>query len=291
MILSRARFNIGRMQTITRPFRARLALACAAFLGFGLCLSCLSVMERRMGLIGKEKRLWHARPPVSIPEIDRNLSGIAWNRDSGTFFAITNSPQAIFELTAKGKVLRRIHLQGFSDTEDITHIKGERFALVEERSGLIRLISITDETETIFAAASPSIDLNSRHEDNKGFESLYLDRSLGVFLTMRELPPFELLTIPLNEDGTPDNIRSQTLPLSVKDVAALARDDRGSLWILSEASSCLVRLDHEHRQGQRFDLREGGHRFQPEGLAFGPEGRLFVVGEPNILAVYLPPDH
>jgi hypothetical protein len=130
-----------------------------AFLGFGLCLSCLSAMEQRLGLIGKEGRLIPAQPPVSIPRIGENLSGFTWNQATGTLFAVTNSSQGIHELTPEGRRLRSIRLDGFSDTEDSAHMGGDLF-----------------------------------------------DQSTRTLLTIRELPPYELVSVSLNEKGEPRSI-------------------------------------------------------------------------------------
>ncbi len=273
------------MRSSSFPFLVRLAKNLILFLGFGLSLSCLNVMEQRMGLVGKARSLGHDLPPISIPHIDQNLSGIAWSEATGTLFAVTNSPQVIHELSPAGAVLRSIALDGFADTEDIAHIEGDRFALVEERRGRIRLIRITRETTLIRAEDSPGIDLGSRHEDNKGYESLFFDSATSSLLTMRERPPFDLVSVRLDDQNRPGPISRKRLSLNVDDVAALARDTAGDLWIVSEASSCLIRLDRSGRETNRIRLKAGTLPFEPEGLAFGAQGRLFVVGEPNILVV------
>lgn len=264
-------------------FCTRLAGAIVLFMGFGLCMSCLSVMEQRMGLVGKGRHLEITHGIVAVPGIARNLSGVTASPLTGTLFAVTNSPQAVFELGPNGSMLRRISLEGFSDTEDIAHVGGQNFAIVEERRGLIRLARITPQTSVIHARDCRTIDLGSRHENNKGFESLAFDPATRSLLTMRELPPYELVSVPLDAYGMPGTPHSTMLDLDVDDVAALGRDSRGNLWILSEASSCLVRIDSRGRSGLRLVIDGQGASCEPEGLAFGTYGDVFVVGEPNIL--------
>lgn len=254
-------------------------------MGFGFCFSCLSVMEQRLGLVGKELHLPHAQTPISIPFIGKNLSGVTWSGSTGTLFAVTNSPQVIHELSKKGEVLRSILLEGFSDTEDITHIEGDQFALIEERRGLIRLVRITEKTTSIHAQDSPVIDLGSRHDDNKGYESLYFDPSTRSLLTMRERPPFELFSVHLDAAGNPAAITSECLNLAVADVAALARDSKGELWVLSEASACLIQLTKNGSERRRFRIEAGSIPLEPEGLAFDIQGNLFIVGEPATFVV------
>lgn len=263
----------------------RLCAAAAVFVGLGLCLSCLSVMEQRMGLVGKDRSLSREHRSVSIPHIAQNLSGVTWNPHTGTLFAVTNSPQAIYELTPGGRVLRRIALQGFSDTEDIAFIMDDRFAVVEERRGMVRLLRIGPGTTLVRTEDCRTIDLGSRHEDNKGFESLFYDPLSRCLLTMRETPPYGLVSVPLDADGESPSPSITPLQTDVADVAALGRDSSGDLWILSEASSCLARLDHGGRERYRIRIEPGTLPLEPEGLTFGTDGRVYVVGEPNTLLV------
>jgi uncharacterized protein YjiK len=273
------------MRAISISFCRRLITGLVAFVGFGFCLSCMSVIEQRLGLVGKDLRLPHAQAPISIPLIGKNLSGVTWSNSTGTLFAVTNSPQVIYELSKKGEVMRSIPLEGFSDTEDITHIEDDQFAVIEERRGLIRLVRISDNTTSIHAKDSPSIDLGTRHEDNKGYESLFFDRSNRSFLTMLELAPFDLFSIPMDGAGNTATLRHERLNLSVDDVAALAMDSKGELWVLSEASSCIILQPLNGSQGRRIRLEAGSIPFKPEGLAFDDEDNLFVVGEPATFVV------
>jgi uncharacterized protein YjiK len=48
-----------------------------------------------------------------------NLSGVTYNHDSQTLFAITNGPEMIVELSPAGQCLRLMPLEGFNDTEAI----------------------------------------------------------------------------------------------------------------------------------------------------------------------------
>ena len=100
---------------------------------------------------------------------------------------------------------------------------------------------------------------------------------------MRELPPYELVSVPLDASGLPGIPQRTVLDIDVNDVAALGRDGRGNLWILSEASSCLVRVDARGRRILRMDIDAMGTPCEPEGLAFGTGGDVFIVGEPNVL--------
>lgn len=229
--------------------------------------------------------------PTPIPEISKNLSGLTWNPETGTLFAVTNRPERLYELSLQGKVLRSVTLQGFKDTEGISHIAGTLFALVEERKSVLCIFDIPGGATTIEYKDASRLDLGKKGEKNKGFEGINYDPVTRTLYTMREGKPFVRLAIPLDEHFRPGSVLSKPLPeLRVKDVADLVHDPDGSLWILSEASAQIVHLDQDGSELRRFDLPIDQKTFQPEGITRTPDGLLFVVGEPNILAIYAPLD-
>lgn len=237
------------------------------------------------------ERLTVIHAPRAIPEIPKNLSGLTWNQETGTLFAVTNEPQYIFELSPEGTVLRRVALHDFKDTEGITHIEGPYFALVEERKGELCIVHLPANATELRRDEATSLSLGVAESKNKGFEGITYDPSSRTILTMREGKPFVCLSIPLDEQFRPGPVWRTPLPrLHVRDVASIIRDPDGTLWILSEASSRLVHLDHTGKELRRFALRVTGRSFQPEGVTRSPDGRIFIVGEPNILGTYKIPD-
>lgn len=230
-------------------------------------------------------------PPTAVAGIAENLSGLTWNAETGTLFAVTNEPEIAFELTPEGRVLRRISLRGFKDTEGITHIQGTLFALVEERRGTLSVIRIPEGATSVGHDQAMTLDLGKSKPKNKGFESVSYAPATRTLTTMREGKPYATLTVALDQDFRPVGIRRDRLPdLCVDDVASLVIDPDGTMWVLSEASSRIVHLDVEGRELRRFELQGGGKTFRAEGITRSPDGRIFVVGEPNILAVYRIPD-
>lgn len=266
-------------------YRGLLARYLLAVIGLGISVSCLNAVDARLGHVGKDAT---AKTPhhVTIPQIADNLSGVTWSPRTGTLFAITNSPQAIYELEVGGTILRRIALEGFNDTEDIAYLEDNSFALVEERTGMVRLLQIDTHTRSLHVGQTRGIDLGTRHPDNKGYESLCFDASTRTLFTMQEHPPFELVSVLLDKSGATRSIRREPVTFRLEDVAGLHRDKSGTLWVLSEASSCLIRLDENRRENLRMPLPQFGRSFRPEGLTQTPDGRFLIVGEPNILALY-----
>lgn len=237
------------------------------------------------------EKLVEIHAPRAVAHVSKNLSGLTWNQESGTLFAVTNSPQYLLELTPEGMLLRRVALRGFKDTEGVTHIKGRRFALVEERRGALCLIDLPVNATELQRDDATCLDLGTTKPKNKGLESVTYDPKTRTLHTMREGKPFVCLSIPLDEHFRPGPVHRTPLPeLDVKDVASIIRDPDGTLWVLSEASSRLVQLDHNGQELRSFMLRNTGASFRPEGITRCPDGRIFVVGEPNILAGYQLPE-
>ncbi len=257
----------------------------------GIILAVLAMAGQRDGFFQKTEELTEIHAPQAIGEIPKNLSGLTWNQETGTLFAVTNQPPCIFELTPEGTVLRRVALHGFKDTEGITHLEGSRFALVEERKGFLCIVHLTANATEIHRDDATCLSLGAAKPKNKGFEGVTYDPATRTILTMREGKPFTCLSIPLDAQFRPGLAQQTPLPrLRVKDVASIVRDPDGTLWILSEASSRLVQLDPNGHELRRFALRATGKTFQPEGITRTPDGRIFVVGEPNILAAYRLPE-
>ena len=253
----------------------------------GIILAVLAMAGQRDGFFQKTEELTEIHAPQAIGEIPKNLSGLTWNQETGTLFAVTNQPPCIFELTPEGTVLRRVALHGFKDTEGITHLEGSRFALVEERKGFLCIVHLTANATEIHRDDATCLSLGAAKPKNKGFEGVTYDPATRTILTMREGKPFVCLSIPLDAQFRPGPARQTSLPdLHVQDVASISHNPDGTLWVLSEASSRLIQLDPNGHELRRFALRATGKAFQPEGITRTPDGRIFVVGEPNILAVY-----
>lgn len=232
-------------------------------------------------------RLQVILPPTPLKEIPKNLSGLTWNAETETLFATTNDPEFVYELSPGGKVLRSIKLQGFKDTEGITHIKGTLFAIVEERRGVLSIFHIPEDVTEVGHDIHARLDLGKAPVKNKGFESLSYDPATRTIFTIREGKPFIRRDIVLDEMFMPIEVHLKPLPaLKVKDVASIVFSSDSHFWILSEASARIVVLDADGTERNVFTLDIDSKYFQPEGITLGLDGKVYIVGEPNILAVY-----
>ncbi|EBL9166905.1 hypothetical protein DOF51_12115 [Salmonella enterica] len=73
-----------------------------------------------------EETQWQLATEKDIPGIQGGLSGLTWNPDSGTLFAVTDHPSSVVELDTDGNVLRVIP----SDNQEAKAV-GDAMALME----------------------------------------------------------------------------------------------------------------------------------------------------------------
>jgi uncharacterized protein YjiK len=225
--------------------------------------------------------------PTTLNGINKNLSGLTWNAETETLFAATNDPEFVYELSTGGEVLRSIKLQDFKDTEGITHIQSNLFAIVEERRGVLSIFHIPDNVTEVGHDIHARLDLGKAPVKNKGFESLSYDPATRTIFTIREGKPFIRRDIVLDEMFMPIEVHSRPLPaLKVKDVASIVFSSDGHFWYLSEASNQIVELNSDGAVLRTFKLDIDRKKFQPEGITLDMDGVIYIIGEPNILAAY-----
>lgn len=237
-----------------------------------------------------------ARP---VEGLRKNLSGLTYSSHTGTLFATTNSPAQVAELSTDGQVLRTMPIHGARDTEDITHIEGERFVLSDERNNTVYTVDIGPETREVHAREPLALPLESLHE-NLGVEALFWDAGRQRLFVGQEKWPLRLLGIGGAEGTAPSGLtppsrlavqewNSQGLgSLFINDLAAVSsHGPSGNLLLLSEESAMVVEYTPQGRPVSLLPLWGGLHGLerkipQPEGMALAPDGRLFIVSEPNL---------
>lgn len=225
--------------------------------------------------------------PTTLNGIHKNLSGLTWNAETETLFATTNDPEYLYELSTEGKLLQSIRLLGFKDTEGLTHIQKNFFAIVEERKGFLNILQLPENATQIERKVHDYLDIGNTFVKNKGLEGVSYDPSTRTIFTMREGKPFIRFDIFLDEHFKIIGSKSKQLPqLKVKDVASLVFSPNGHFWILSEASSQIVELNSDGAVLRTFKLDIDRKKFQPEGITLGMDGVIYIIGEPNILAAY-----
>ncbi|MCT7543804.1 SdiA-regulated domain-containing protein [Aliarcobacter cryaerophilus] len=225
-----------------------------------------------------------------IKEIEKNLSGITYSPKTNTLFAISNSPRYIYELDKQGNVLRIIELKGFRDTEDITHIKDDLFAIVDENLSGFYIVKITNETSLINRNDSiKSFMIDVRTFENFGLEGISYDLKNDIFYLVNERNPKKVITVKgfMNSNPIVINEKFEIVENNeyLGDFSAINFDNKSkNIYILSEESRILGRVDDKKSFSKFLDLEDNktsSNMKNPEGITKDSDGNIYIVGEPN----------
>ncbi|MCD8141560.1 MAG: SdiA-regulated domain-containing protein [Planctomycetaceae bacterium] len=253
----------------------------------------------------RERSLWLADYAVvleakPVDGVADNLSGLTWNADTGSLFAVVNNLAEILELSTGGEVLRRIGLTGMADPEAVEYIGDGFYILSDERGQKLFQVFIDAGTESVDARALQRITVGSGDAGNKGVEGLAWDASGKKLYAAKEKRPihiYEVTGFPnapgamLNIEVTSDEARDDRLFLT--DISGLHFNERyGHLLVLSDESRIILELDRDGHPVSSLSLY-AGHGLtspvpQPEGVAMDGGGVLYLVSEPNLFYVFRP---
>ncbi|MCT7506292.1 SdiA-regulated domain-containing protein [Aliarcobacter cryaerophilus] len=225
-----------------------------------------------------------------IKEIEENLSGITYSPKTNTLFAITNAPRDIYELDKQGNVLRIIELKGFRDTEDITYIKDDLFAIVDEDLSGFYIVKITNETSLIDRNDSiKNFMIDVRTLENFGLEGISYDLKNDIFYLVNERNPKKVITVKgfMNSNPIVINEKFEIVENNeyLGDFSAINFDNKSkNIYILSEESRILGRVDDKKSFSKFLDLEDNktsSNMKNPEGITKDSDGNIYIVGEPN----------
>lgn len=232
-----------------------------------------------------------------VENIKDNLSGITYNKNTKTLFAVTNSPRKIYELDKKGEVLRTIKLEGFKDTEGITYLYKNVFAIVDERTAQLLLININSDTQKIsITEALNDFTLKINSYKNFGYEGIAFDNKKEIFYIVNEKFPVELIKISNLLENKNLNISFgeglTTLNHFMTDFSGLHFDEKSRhLLFLSDESKSVAEVNLDGVQISFGNLEEDFLGLkkdipQAEGVTMDEEGTLFIVSEPNLFYTF-----
>lgn len=244
-----------------------------------------------------------AQPLVGIAG---NLSGLSYHPGRHSLFSVINHPAQIVELSVDGKLLRTLPVEGVSDLEGITHMRGDEFFLADERSQQLIHVRVAEGQTSVDASQRPRVGLPFDLAKNLGFEGVSWDHTQNRLFAVKEKKPlrlFELSGLAEALDGRQLNLQvGEWFPrgsaaLFLRDLSSLTyHEDSGSMLLLSDESRLLVELDKQRRPAGLLVLRKGEHDLradvpQAEGVAVGPRGEIYLISEPNLFYRFDPPRH
>ncbi|XOB62725.1 SdiA-regulated domain-containing protein [Campylobacterota bacterium DY0563] len=228
-----------------------------------------------------------------IKPIKDNLSGITYCKETNTLFAITNSPRNIYELTLDGEILRKIELIGFSDTEGISYLYDNLFAIVDEKNQQVYTFPINKDTKKIDIFYLRDVfTLKINTYENFGYEGVSYNKKDDILFIVNEKFPSELIKVK-------NLITKKNMHISFGDGKTVFNNFMGDfsgiyfdsksedLLFLSDESKMIAQIDQNGTQLSFIQLEKGFLGLkkdipQAEGITMDKDDTLYIVSEPNL---------
>lgn len=235
--------------------------------------------------------------------VDRNISGLTYSHSSDSLFAVINRPERVVEIDLCGRVLRILPAEFGDDLEAISHVEGDLFVIASERGNVIWGARINSRTMKVEPVTTHTLSVSFNDGDNEGIEGLSWDHTGQRLFLANEKNTLKIVEVRGLENllqEKPGSLairvweRHQSLAGLVGDVASVSFNESWqSMALLSHESRRVYRLDGRNAPQLLLRLDPGHHGLkaaveQPEGLAFGPDGSIFIVAEPNLFHRFLP---
>jgi uncharacterized protein YjiK len=250
----------------------------------------------------QDKSLWLpgyrvAVEALPVQGLSRNASGLTFNTETGTLFTVINRPPQIAELTTEGRLLRILELEGAKDPEGITYVKDDTYVISDEHSHTMYWVRIRPDTTRVSVEGKSSLGLSIDTVHNSSFEGVSWDSAQNRLFMVKEKLPLRVLVVSgldaANESrGFNIDISewksSRAASLFMSDLSSLTlHEPTGHLLLLSEESALVVEYAADGQPVSMMPLWRGLHGLahkvpQPEGLAVGPDGTIYVLSEPNL---------
>ncbi|MDO9437805.1 SdiA-regulated domain-containing protein [Hydrogenophaga sp.] len=283
-----------------------IALLCTTFLFFWyfkvLALGYYWVATSLNSAQGKVSALWLpdyrvAVEGLPIEGLTRNTSGLTFNEETGTLFTVINRPPQIAELTTDGRLLRVIEIDGVKDPEGITYVERGTYVISDEESHSMVWVKIGPDTRRVSVNGASRLGLSIDSVHNASFEGVSWDSATDRLFVVKEKMPLRVLVVSgldVFNESTGFNINihewqsSSAASLFVSDLSSLTlHEPSGQLLLLSDESALIVAYAPDGRPISMLPLWRGFHGLrhkvpQPEGLAVGPDGAIYVLSEPNL---------
>lgn len=240
-----------------------------------------------------------------IDGVDDDVSGLTYNHDTNTLLSVLNTKQLILELDTSGNVLRSIEVKGVSDMEGITHIDEHRYVVVDEDDQKIILLDLPPGISHVDASQAPQISLGiTSTKGNKNFEGVTWDDDNQRLMVVKERDPLSIIEIKgfVENKNNDSGLRISHIEPSVfsnlklRDFSSITyHHPSAHLVLLSDESKIAAEYDFKGKAVSALALWRGFHGLkksvpQAEGIAIGPDNKVYIVSEPNLFYVFSPPN-
>ena len=235
--------------------------------------------------------------PVVIGGVSQNASGLTYHAGRNTLFVVLDAPQRIVELGLDGSFKRKINLNKFDDTEGITWLGKNRFAVAEEARGNIVLVELEPKDGGVSWKKAKKLRTGIKVNLTNGLEGIAYDPLAKRYFVAREKRSpavFKIIPPKPESDTPPTSILMSLAGRGLRDISGLHYDaKRERLLILSHESACVVEANKYGIETNRLLLRGGKAGlsrtiFKAEGVALDKRSTLYIVSEPNLLYTFKP---
>ena len=236
--------------------------------------------------------------PIRISNTTRQASGLAYNPDNHQLYLIMNSPTQINVLTEEGQIIRNIELRGFDDTEGITYLGNDQFAVISEGKGHISWFKIYPETSIITKDLNKTITLFDHPQGNTGLEGVTYSKDTGQLFVVKERNPKKIYAVnwPISDIKSPiikNPWDAEAMPWwFVRSFSGITyHPETEHLFVLSRRSRRIIEYTLAGKEVGSFSLKKGAATDykrikKAEGIVLSPNGTLYVCGEPSKLYIF-----
>jgi uncharacterized protein YjiK len=274
-----------------------------------LVLMVIIVVLITISLTAGYKALWHTNSgllanyrlqagPIEIGSVRSETSGLAINQERDRIYSVSNEPPILFELDSEGQTLRTIPLPGYEDTEGISYVGDNQFAIVEERRGTLSLIRVDPASATVTEVLEQRPQVLFDFEHNRGLEGVTIGPSERELLLLRQRYPTRVYSVPLTggnrlENRVAELFTVSKLPfLGLREGSGIHYDAESKhIFIVSARSQAVFEYTMTGEVVGRFWLKSGSAGLdasidRAEGITMGADGTLYLCAEPNLLYIF-----
>lgn len=233
---------------------------------------------------------WKLTHSSKVNNIHGGLSGLTWNPERKTLFAVTDHPSSIIELSQDGKVIRVISSDVDHDFESIEWIGNDRYIISHEREKKLVTYHIDGKTSRLPLPENVILFNINNKKKNSGLEGITTGEHKGQLFLAQEKKPRRLYNLCINENSiilSDDLAKRFVVPWFLRDISGLHYNKKTQqLYILSHESA-LVAISDSFGKTKILSLHKGSNGLkdtipQAEGIVTDDGNNLWIVSEPDL---------